>query len=65
MFTAVAKTSGADRDELFRTFNMGIGFVAIVPANQADDAVAALAANGREAGTIGSVVAGGGSARLA
>lgn len=64
VFAALATASRADRDELFRTFNMGVGFVAIVPPDLANAAIALLATKGREACVIGEIVAGDGSARL-
>ncbi len=35
-------TRGIDRDELFATFNMGVGMVAAVPADAVDDALQAV-----------------------
>ncbi len=65
VFTSLSEMSGADRDELFRTFNMGMGFVAIVPASQAGDAVMVLEAAGRPATVIGRVEVGDGGVTLA
>jgi len=58
VFAWLQKVSGLDRDTLYRTFNMGIGFVAIVPNDQADEALAVLARAGETAYVIGSVEAG-------
>ena len=44
--------------DMFTTFNMGIGMVAVVPADQADEAVRTLAAEGVEAYRIGTVTPG-------
>ena len=41
--------------EMFRTFNMGIGLVLIVPETQADTTVSRLKDLGEEAFTIGTV----------
>jgi phosphoribosylformylglycinamidine cyclo-ligase len=60
MFTALGDMSGAERAELFRTFNMGIGVVAVVPSDQAAEAVGVVDAAGRSAAVIGHIEAGGG-----
>jgi phosphoribosylformylglycinamidine cyclo-ligase len=52
------------REEMWRTFNCGIGFTVILPADQADAAIAALHGHGLGAWTIGEVVAAGGDARV-
>jgi phosphoribosylformylglycinamidine cyclo-ligase len=44
--------------EMLRTFNMGVGYVIIVPAALADRAAAVLAAGGEVAQPIGEIVAG-------
>jgi phosphoribosylformylglycinamidine cyclo-ligase len=49
-----------EEDELRRSFNAGIGMVAIVPQAQADEALALLAERHRRAWQIGVVVAGSG-----
>lgn len=50
------KGSLADRD-LYSVFNMGIGFVLAVPADQADRVIAAAEASGEKAYVIGAVSA--------
>lgn len=47
-----------DRD-MYTTFNMGVGMVLIVPAEQAEQAVAVAGAQGEQAYVIGEVTAGG------
>jgi phosphoribosylformylglycinamidine cyclo-ligase len=58
VFAWLQKLARLDRETLYRTFNMGIGFVAIVPNDQADEALAVLARAGQAAYVIGSVEAG-------
>jgi phosphoribosylformylglycinamidine cyclo-ligase len=58
------QAGGVDREEMYRVFNMGIGFVVIVPARDADDAMAALSGWRRPAALIGRVEAGRGGVRM-
>ncbi|MFA5500898.1 MAG: AIR synthase-related protein, partial [Candidatus Omnitrophota bacterium] len=44
--------------EMYRTFNMGIGMVIVVPKNDVDKSVRVLKQNGVKAYVIGSVVKG-------
>jgi phosphoribosylformylglycinamidine cyclo-ligase len=55
IFRLIQRTGGIDDTEMYRVFNMGVGFVAIVPASQAEDAVARIQAVGYGARRIGSV----------
>jgi phosphoribosylformylglycinamidine cyclo-ligase len=43
---------------MFRTFNMGVGYVIVVAAGQAEPALAALRSAGETAWAIGEIVAG-------
>jgi phosphoribosylformylglycinamidine cyclo-ligase len=44
------------RDEMFRTFNCGIGYTLIVPRDERESTIAALASLGLDAVTIGEIV---------
>jgi phosphoribosylformylglycinamidine cyclo-ligase len=41
--------------EMYRTFNMGIGFAAVVPPSGAEEVQAAVAAHGHQSWVIGEV----------
>ncbi|NII11532.1 phosphoribosylformylglycinamidine cyclo-ligase [Oleiagrimonas sp. C23AA] len=53
------------REEMWRTFNCGIGFTLILPGNDADRAMALLAEHGLGARVIGKIVSAEGNARVA
>ncbi len=65
VFAAVADLGGVARDEMFRTFNMGIGFVVVTPSSNAEDVLGIVAGGERRAWVIGEVVAGAGTVRIA
>ena len=46
------------RDEMYRTFNCGVGFVLVVPAAQAEQAIVELNAQGESAFLLGEIRAG-------
>jgi phosphoribosylformylglycinamidine cyclo-ligase len=48
--------AGVAPREMYRSFNCGVGMVAIVPANRADAVVASLGRHGETASVIGAVV---------
>ena len=58
IFVQLARLGPVERDEMFHTFNMGIGMVAIVPADQADRALALCREEGETAYVIGQVAGG-------
>ena len=58
VFEALREAGRVTEAEMFRTFNMGIGYVVIVPAPAAERAVAVLTAAGETVGPIGEIVAG-------
>ncbi len=59
VFEVIRRAGNVALDEMYRVYNMGVGFCAVVPAASADDALAAIAGAGGEAAVIGSVRAGG------
>jgi len=65
VFAWLAREGGVAVPEMLRTFNCGIGMVAVVPAAEADATVAALAAAGETAIRIGTLVAREGAERVA
>jgi phosphoribosylformylglycinamidine cyclo-ligase len=58
LFEQIATLGEVEREEMFRTFNMGIGLCAVVPAGQVGAAVDAVKAAGDAAWLIGHVVPG-------
>ncbi|HBR23849.1 MAG TPA: phosphoribosylformylglycinamidine cyclo-ligase [Firmicutes bacterium] len=55
IFGFLANTAGVDEAEMFRTFNMGLGMVAVVPEKQAVKAVSFLAEAGINAWVVGEI----------
>jgi phosphoribosylformylglycinamidine cyclo-ligase len=60
IFSWLAERGPVTDDEMWRTFNCGVGMVAVVPAERADDAVAHLEARGVPAWVAGHVHGGAG-----
>ena len=58
IFDIIKRTGDIAEQEMFRTFNMGIGMVIIVSQDEADDIVAELKKYGEDACIIGEVVKG-------
>lgn len=58
VFRWLMELGGIDEAEMGRTFNCGIGMVVVVAAEAADDAIAALQAEGETVSRIGQLVAG-------
>jgi len=58
IFDLIAKTGGIPEREMFNTFNMGVGMIAVVPAAEAAKAVETLRANGEDAYVLGEIVEG-------
>jgi phosphoribosylformylglycinamidine cyclo-ligase len=64
VFEWLAATGGIATSEMHRTFNCGIGMVAIVPADRADEALRVLTAPGERAMLIGEIRPGTGQALI-
>ena len=61
IFGAIGQAASLDDDELYRTFNMGIGFALVIDARLAPDAAAFLRERGERVYEIGEIVQGSGS----
>ena len=58
IFKLIQETANISEHDMFNTFNMGIGMIAAVPAEQADTAVKVLEENGEKAYVIGEIADG-------
>ena len=58
IFELLAKTGNVCERDMFNTYNMGVGMSVVVPAEQVDQALDILKANGEDAYVIGKIVAG-------
>ncbi len=58
LFHRLQDAGGVNRDEMFRTFNMGVGMVLIVAANDVETVVRAVQSEGVRAWRLGRVVRG-------
>ncbi|MCS7171804.1 MAG: phosphoribosylformylglycinamidine cyclo-ligase [Armatimonadetes bacterium] len=58
IFQLIAREGSVEQEEMFRVFNMGIGMVACVRPDAAEEVSAFLKARGEEVWVIGEVVAG-------
>ena len=57
IFGLVAETGQVSREQMELTFNLGVGMVAVVPADRAEDALAVAQARAVPAWKLGSIVA--------
>ncbi len=65
LFKVLQNSGNVERDEMYRTFNMGIGMVLVAPANQAEEIIYRLKGLGDTAWLIGSIAScGGGDERV-
>ncbi len=55
VFGLLREKGDIERDEMFRVFNMGIGYAIVVPKTKAKRAIAILEAQGERAWTIGEI----------
>jgi phosphoribosylformylglycinamidine cyclo-ligase len=55
IFDLIARTGSVPLDQLELTFNLGVGMVAVVPADRADDALALCTARGVPAWRLGTI----------
>jgi phosphoribosylformylglycinamidine cyclo-ligase len=62
IFELIEREGGVARDEMYRTFNMGLGLVVALPARSAEAARALLAGRGLASWVVGTVEAGSGEA---
>ena len=58
IFTSLQQLGGVPQEDMWATFNMGVGMIAAVAAEDADSAVLQLRAAGEDAWRIGTVVEG-------
>ena len=64
IFGLIQSTGGISEHDMFNTFNMGAGMSIVVAKEDADRALAVLAANGEQAYVLGEIVPGDGVERL-
>jgi phosphoribosylformylglycinamidine cyclo-ligase len=64
IFDLIARKGRVDQTEMEATFNMGVGMFAIVAAEDADRALAFLAARGLDAWHAGEIISGSGAVRM-
>jgi len=65
VFELLAEATRLDDDELFRTFNMGVGLCLVLDAKDAAGAAVALRASGETVWEIGEIVEGSRTVRYA
>ena len=56
IFDLLAKTGNIPERDMYNTYNMGVGMSIVVPAEQVDEALEILAANGETAYVIGKII---------
>jgi len=58
VFDTVARLGKVPSDEMFTTFNMGVGFAAVVPPDSVNPVISAFAEAGHDAWEMGTIIAG-------
>ena len=56
IFDLLAKTGNIPERDMYNTYNMGVGMSIVVPAQQVDEAIEILTANGETAYVIGKII---------
>ncbi|MBO5433769.1 MAG: phosphoribosylformylglycinamidine cyclo-ligase, partial [Clostridia bacterium] len=56
IFDVIAKWGNVPERDMFNTYNMGVGMSVVVPANQVEEALEILCANGEDAYVIGEII---------
>lgn len=64
VFGALARLGAISQHDMFRTFNMGVGFIVMLPPTDVAAATDIIATHGRSAFVIGEIVPGSGAAKL-
>lgn len=64
LFRELQQAGAIGRDEMFRTFNMGVGMIVIAPPDRVDAVIAAAAAREIRAWRMGRTVPGSGAVKL-
>jgi phosphoribosylformylglycinamidine cyclo-ligase len=64
VFKAIQEEGRVPDKDMYRTFNMGVGLIIMVPQQQAQDAMAKLKASGHDAYQIGKITKGNGEVKL-
>jgi phosphoribosylformylglycinamidine cyclo-ligase len=55
IFNLIARLGNVPKEEMYRTFNMGVGYVLVIPSHHLDKALKHLCAKGEKAIVIGDV----------
>ena len=55
IFNWLQEQGNVEQEEMYRTFNCGIGMIVVVPNNQLEQALSSLQASGEEAWHVGNI----------